>query len=460
MPVQFRPAWPASNNPRTAPTSMVPVYRQQMAAATPAYRPPPTPTLPAYPGQSNLGSAASMNEGDLAAHLSRQMSPYSPMARYGQAQQYQGQVNTQANQIAARRTLASPAMPTPPAPMIGIANAPPARIGLANMPVAPQAPVPGRDVPFVPSVIEEQKNTWRKNQGSSTANWRLHPGMVPPPPESLPVARTNARGAVAASPATASGVKVALHANLLQQMSQAVQSGDGQAMAEIGSQMNALGRNGFDGLLDHQHKQAMASAEREQIGAKIGVLDRSNGGRIGIAPDQAYQSAIAKTGDPQAAGEAYQWARISQADAAAKASGQPVQVDPNDAGLILNRKYPMIAQHFGTDTNGAATVGGLPELYSHIQAIQPPGWNDPKSEFSQAAAAKVRQLYGSELPSQLYLPSSPDQNQAIANVTGGSQWLGGVASNLARGHFTLFPGSDYEKRRPAVDWFNRVTSGR
>ena len=454
-------ARPASMDPNRQ--TRIGLFNAAMAA-NPIRKPPAMPAASPYPAAPSLGSSGAMNEQDMAAHLMRKLDPYSTMVRSGQDQGWQQQATANTMQVAAGN----------PAPVrIGIApKVPTTRPGLMSVPVsadgppapaapmAPMTPVPGRDTPFVPSAIDPQKNTWRANQGSSTANWRLHPGMVPPPPESLPQVRRPV-----AQPGTATDPQAVMAGRLNEGLQKAMASGDLDALARHGGELAALNKRGFSGLIDHQHAAAMQEAEREQVGAKIGVLDRQGGGRIGIAPEQAYASTLAKTGDPAAAGQAYQWQRIAQNEATAKANGQPVQVNPDDAGMILDRKYPSIAHLFQPNGNGVASGGDLAALYSNLNAIRPPGFDDPKSEFSQAAGARIRQLYGSGLPGQLTHYSDPAQvERDLGSVTHvpllgpAVKWLGGYANNMFNnGSFSFAPETRFNYRQPAVDWFNRIS---
>ena len=476
----------------------------------PRYRPvlPAMPSPSPYPQAPGIGSSAGINEQDMAAHVGRQMAAFSPMARAGQDAAMGRQAAANVATVAAgdygyqpvgRIGIAGAAPPAAP-PRIGLRLAPPATATPALSPALPvtptataptaMAPVPGRDVPFVPSVIEPQKNPWRPDQGSATANWRLHPGMVPPPAAASPQVNRTIRGAMArgvadvgiarASLAPPESVAPAgsLEAHLNNQIQQASQAGDFDALARAMGQAEAYRNHGADGLMDHAHKTEMAAAQREQAGAKIGLLDRSQGGRIGISPEQAHQTMLAKTGDPQAANEAYQWARINQAEAESKATGQPIKVNPNDAGMILARKYPAVAGLLeknpkGKNPKGNVTGGSIGELHDALKIQSLPGWDDPRSELGQALVHGIRQAYGNSLANELWVPPSPAENRATGNVTppeksalpdfidrplnAASEWFGGVLNNASQNSWTLRPGAKYAAPRPGVDWFNRMT---
>lgn len=457
----------------------------------------PLPGSAPHPGGLDLSGGDGMNEQDMAAHLARRLDPYSPMARAGQDRASQQQVAAAVPSIAAGqgvprigiRMAAAPAprpgiyAATPTAPPAGMMSVPPT-------PAAPFAPVPGRDVPFVPSVIEPQKNTWRPNQGSATANWRAHPGMVPPPPEALPQNRPKApprapsagRSSgrvpawqkqqmaafmgtpaqpvaapsvrIGARPAAApSAAQAAVAGDLQARLQKAAADGDFAALSHLGGQMDALNSRGLRGLNDHDHAVAMQGAEREQVGARIGVMDRSGGGRIGIAPEQAYAAALNKTGDPAVAQEAMSWQRITQAADAAKAAGKPVQVNPEDAGLLIERKYPSIAPQFRVDKDGRA-AGNLTDLFAHVGQVKPPGWDDPNSELAQAMAHRIRQMYGAELPNQTWVPPVPSHTLAGPAVDYGTDLI----RNMFQGNFNPHPASNYASRRAATDWFNRIST--
>lgn len=239
--------------------------------------------------------------------------------------------------------------------------------------------------------------------------------------------------------------------DIRQRMVAAQQAGDRDTLYDLAAERGALDNGGFQGLARFRQEAGEAKLARDYRQAQIGMTN--NKGKVGVmTPEAAWQQAMLKTGDQNIADAMEQRARIQQNAATAKETGKAPPVLPTDASAVLASNYPGVSGLFETDEKGKPGLD-LVDVYHKLSAMNVPGMNDPKSEFAQAARHRIAAMYGSELPAQLDLPENP---ASYAPGMGLNQYLGATVNNLLGGHLTFTPQSYYDRRAPAVKWFQSI----
>lgn len=270
----------------------------------------------------------------------------------------------------------------------------------------------------------------------------VRPAIVPPPP--VPTAPS-----APAEPGLDDHAQLrnTILGDLRTQVFRAQQSGDRDALYDLAAQRGALDNGGFQGLARYRQESLDSKAQRDALSAKADP-------KIGsMSPDELWQNAMLKTGDPKIADAMAQRARISQADATAAANGKPAAYNADDAGVVLQSKYPAAFNEFVRDDG--QNKHNLPELYAALAGQNIPGFADPKSEFSQLARQFVPKVYGGDLANQLEMPSRIED---FSPGWGANPYIGNLLTNLWNLQFTYAPNAAWEAKAPSVAWWKQINA--